>query len=529
MAWRLIALALVFGMPASAAANDDRFRAQSEDSRLHATIAPQGGSVRVGDFQDWELQLTFADGEPVDSARIMVGGGMPGHGHGLPTQPVVTERLGSGRYLVEGVKLSMSGRWIIAFGVVSQRGSHRLAFDINLPTARGVAADPLASLSLDAAVRPAVPSNRFADDREAAQLGERLFFDQRLSADGSLSCASCHRPEHYFTDGRKRGVGVHRVGRNTPTVVGAAHLNWFYWDGRRDSLWSQALVPFESADEMGSSRVAVVRTVGADPDYRALYERTFGRFPEELLNGELPLHAGPLGDRALREAWQRLAQEEQQMINAVYANIGKAIAAYERTLEIPPSRFDHYVAAKLADESSAEVLLTDDERKGLALFLDVDRTHCLRCHNGPLFTNGGFHNIGTGVFTGTELDFGRVYGVRSVVMDEFNCLSEYSDAAPDQCSKLRFLNRNSHVPLEGAFKVPSLRNLEMTSPYMHDGRFADLEAVIDFYRRPLEREQGQELPPLSLSDEEARQLVAFLRSLSATSENDVQRASAPTP
>lgn len=515
--WRAaLALCAALLVPGAAAA-DASWETRSERGVV-ATLEPRSGKLEIGAFQEWVLSLRSTDDVPVDQARIMIGGGMPEHGHGLPTSPAVTDFLGDGRYLIEGLKFSMAGRWIVAFAVDTPSGSDRLAFVLDIDSWSENEREVLASLRLGADTRPPPsPSNRVADDPDAAHIGEMLFFDEGLSANDALSCATCHEPDRYFTDGRKRGVGINRTGRNTPTVIGAGFLNWFYWDGRRDSLWSQALVPFEAADEMGGSRVDVVRTVGRDAEYRSRYEAVFGAFPDEMLQAQLPEHAGPLGESEMRDAWHRLDRDTAQAINTVYANLGKAVAAYQRTLPIPVSRFDHYVDATLAGDSNARALLTADELAGLELYLDAEKTHCLRCHNGPWLTNGGFHNIGTGVFNGPELDFGRVFGVRSVVMDEFNCLGSYSDAAPGECSQLRFLNRNSHVPLEGAFKVPSLRNLAASAPYMHDGRFADLPAVIEFYRRPLDQEEAasHELPPLDLSDMEARQLIAFLLTLSA--------------
>ena len=128
-----------------------------------------------------------------------------------------------------------------------------------------------------------------------------------------------------------------------------------------------------------------------------------------------------------------------------------------------------------------------------------------------MFTNGGFHNIGTGNFSGEHLDFGRVFGLRAALMGEFNCLGKYSDAQPDQCLELRFLNKSAHVPLEGAFKVPGLRNVAETGPYMHDGRFDSLDAVLAYYREPPDPAlQTHELKPLALSDAELAALRAFL-------------------
>lgn len=372
----------------------------------------------------------------------------------------------------------------------------------------------LASLALgDIDHPPASPSNRVADHAGAAELGRRLFFDPRLSRNGEIACATCHRPELYFTDGQARSHGLGTTLRNAPTVVGSAFQSWFYWDGRRESLWSQALIPLEAADEMGGSRVAVVRLLGGDDGYLAQYRAVFGEAPPDVeAFGE---NAGPLGDEDERAAWERQPEHARSRVNRAFANAGKALESFERTLMPPPTRFDRYVARLLAaGEEAAAGLLDPQEIAGARLFLDDRRTRCLRCHNGPMFTNGSFHNIGTGNFEGERLDFGRAFGVPAVRMTEFNCLGPHSDASPDECLELRFLSSSPHVPLEGAFKVPSLRNVAATAPYLHDGSLPTLEAVLAHYRRPPAEGRAHELQALDLEDDEASQLLAFLRCLS---------------
>ncbi|MFK7794195.1 MAG: cytochrome-c peroxidase [Gammaproteobacteria bacterium] len=371
----------------------------------------------------------------------------------------------------------------------------------------------LRSLSLSSL--PPLPiskSNRFADQPQAQEFGELLFFDQRFSRDGKSSCASCHQPEKYFTDGLPRITNNTTVGRNTPTVVASGWLRWFYWDGRRDSLWSQALIPFEAADEMASSRLAVTRIIAQDKKYRRLYQSIFGELPISLLNKNLPVHAGPLGDTDMQDKWYRIPKPIQQQINRVYSNLGKSIAAYERTLSPKPTRFDHYVN-QLNNVSKKTIDLTEEEIAGIKLFIDPQKTQCMQCHNGPLLTNGGFHNVGSGKFQGESLDFGRMLGLQSVLMDEFNCLGSYSDAQPDECTALRFLNRANHIPLQGAFKTPSLRNVLLTSPYFHDGRFNTLMEVMKFYNLPPTNNGPHELIELQLEYEQLEQLVAFLELL----------------
>ncbi|MEL6300066.1 MAG: cytochrome c peroxidase [Pseudomonadota bacterium] len=473
--------------------------------------------IPVGKLQTWNLILEDAQGTPVRDAHVVVGGGMRAHGHGLPTQPEVSTSMRAGHYQLEGLQFSMTGEWTLALSIDSATGRDRILFEFRLENpSRDIR---LSEMAIDSQWQPpASPSNRVANDPNAAALGNRLFIDPLLSGDGTLSCASCHDPGLFFTDGAKLGQGSGRAMRNTPSLIGASAQSWFYWDGRRDSLWAQALLPFEAVEEMNASRLAVVRHVLTDPEYRREYEAVFGP-PPDIPFDTLPDRAGPIGDTASKAAWATLDRREQSLINAVFANLGKSIAAYERTLPAPDSPFDRYVAGRATSHHSAhhgqrETTLSASALRGLELFLNEERTHCLRCHNGDWFSNQGFHNIGTGNFFGDRLDFGRVYGLQAAIRDEFNCLGPFSDADPDECAGHRFLSTHSHVPLEGAFKVPTLRNLTHTAPYMHDGRFSTLREVIEYYRNPPEGGPPHELKPLDISDDEADDLVAFLESLS---------------
>jgi cytochrome c peroxidase len=369
----------------------------------------------------------------------------------------------------------------------------------------------LSLASLPAA--PADPTNRVADDERAARLGQRLFFDPSLSGNGAVSCATCHRPELHFTDGQPTSMGLGPGARNAPSVVGASHSPWLFWDGRRDSLWSQALAPIEVTTEMGGTRLEVARLVSRDPRYRADYEALFGPAPSFDDPVLFPARASPYGDPESRAAWDRLPEEARHQVNLAFANAGKAIAAYERRLAPGPARFDRYVERLVeGDLDGARRTLQPDEIAGLRLFLDGARTQCLRCHNGPLFTNQSFHDVASSRF-GPMPDLGRFVGIQSLLLDPFNCLGPYSDAAEEHCDELRFLERREMARLSGAFKTPTLREVERTAPYFHDGRLATLEEVIEHYRRP-PADPGSELVPLELTDGEAAQMVAFLRALS---------------
>jgi cytochrome c peroxidase len=354
---------------------------------------------------------------------------------------------------------------------------------------------------------PSDPTNRWADDREAAELGRRLFFDARLSGNGKVSCASCHDPAREFQDGLPLGKGMGTTGRRTMPIAGMAHSPFLFWDGRKDSLWSQALGPLESAVEHGGTRAQYARIVATH--YRADYERVFGALPD--LRG-VPSRAGPVEDPAARAAWKAMTKAQRDAVTGVFVNIGKAIAAYERQVQYAPSRFDRFVAEWKKTGLKPEGILTEKERAGLDLFRG--KAHCTQCHNGPLLTNNEFHNTGAPAARGLPPDRGRIVAVAAVKSDEFNCRSRWSDANPAQCAELDFL-APAAAPQEGAFKVPSLRNVAERAPYMHAGQVATLREVLDHYNRAPAAAVGRtELEPLRLSNEELEQIEAFLRTLS---------------
>jgi cytochrome c peroxidase len=370
------------------------------------------------------------------------------------------------------------------------------------------------------------PSNRVADDPRAVAMGQRLFFDTRLSSNGKVACASCHLPDQGFQDGKPLGQGVGTTARRTMPLAGAAYSPWLFWDGRKDSLWAQALGPLESAVEHGGSRAQYARVIAEH--YRGEYQALFGPLPDMSDTARFPASAGPVADPAARAAWERMAPEDRERISRIYANLGKAIAAYERKLVPGPSRFDQYVDALLrGDTTTMRAALTPDEAAGLHLF--VGKAQCINCHNGPLFTNNDFHNTGVPAAAGLPKDTGRAQGLRQVLADEFNCLGAYSDAAPEDCGELRFAKTDDHA-LERQFKPPSLRNVAERAPYMHAGQFATLREVLEHYTRAPAGPAGHsELKPLNLSEQELAQLEAFLRSLSGPLNTPPDLLTPPAP
>lgn len=375
----------------------------------------------------------------------------------------------------------------------------------------------LRSLSLQSLQQlEADPSNKVADDPRAAALGHKLFFDTRLSRNGKVACANCHRPEHYFTDGRGQAQGLGTTPRGAPTLLGAAYNAWYFWDGRRDSQWAQALGPLESGVEHGSTRVEMARLIIDDPDYNSAYETLFGALPDLSDLKRFPERAGPSSERNINDAWRAMSEDDRRIVTRVFVNIGKSLAAFERLLLPGPGRFDTYVDALQAGNRPAmAAAMNRQEVAGLKLFLG--KAMCIRCHNGPLFTDHSFHNIGVPFAAGLRLDWGRYQGVQKALKDEFNCFSDYSDAAQTECVELRFAKTLKDETL-GAFKAPSLRNVVETAPYMHSGQFADLDAVLEHYNKTTNSKKApighSDLLPINLSAGELAQLKAFLHTLS---------------
>ncbi len=307
---------------------------------------------------------------------------------------------------------------------------------------------------------PADPTNRVADDPAAAALGRQLFFDRSLSPAGR-ACSSCHDPELLFTNGKDvaaEGVGPGQ--RNVPSVVFAGHARTFLWDGRADALWSQAVLPFEDRNELGSSRLFVAHAVRTR--HRSAYEAVFGWLPALGERDRFPL-AGRPGE----PAWQPMAAADQEAITRVLVNVGKSIAAFERSLVVAPNTLDRYAAG---DHDA----LSTEAKEGLGAFLAAG---CAQCHWGPRLSDDAFHNLRfpTGRADG-QADRGRLDGAALQRSSEFTTHGRFSDARQ---------RRRPPVAGEqalGAFKTPGLRGVPFTMPYGHGGGFGGLTSVVEAHR-----------------------------------------------
>ena len=371
----------------------------------------------------------------------------------------------------------------------------------------------LSSLRLPAKWEVNDASNLYLHNKQAVLLGERLFSDTQLSRSKQVACASCHQPEHYFTLKPDNELSITK---QVPSLLGAAKFNWYMLDGRADSLWAQALKPLENHIEHGGTRTQYVLHVL--DKYPQLYQSIFGPIPDELSGAVLPAQASPSSQYpAEQQLWHQLDKPIRDAINRVFANIGKSLAAYQATLWPEDTRFDRYIDQMMAATEKSvptqDLLLDAQEVAGLKIFIS-EQGQCLRCHNGPLLSNGGFHAT-TIPEPHHDAQRGHWSGLELAIADPFNCLGRYSDSLPSQCKELLFSKRTADE-LKGATKVPSLRNVSATAPYMHAGQFSTLKDVLQYYNRAAKTIGiHSDIAALKLLPYQLNQLEAFLLTLTA--------------
>ena len=322
------------------------------------------------------------------------------------------------------------------------------------------------------------PSNRLSGQPAAIALGQALFFDTGLSGKADMSCATCHIPAQRWSDGQK---GQGEFQRNVPTLLDIRWNRWFGWDGAQDNLWSQSLRPLLAPTELAASLRSVAERLRQAPDLACRYRAALGEAPG--------------------------ADDEAVAINAA-----KSLAAFQETLVSGPAPFDHFRDDLAAGRVTA---LPTAAQRGAKLF--VGSGQCTICHLGPGFTNREFHDIGVPYLVRPGLvDPGRHLGIRRLSQSDYTRLGRFSDDPARQAVETRhvtLLHRNW-----GEFRVPSLRNLVGTAPYMHNGSRASLRDVVRHYselnEERLHADGERLLKPLLLSDAEIDDLVAFLESLS---------------
>ncbi len=344
-------------------------------------------------------------------------------------------------------------------------------------------------------------SNRASGNPAAIRLGKRLFADAGLSGDGTLACSSCHDPARGFIDGLPRGRAAGVLDRNTPALHDLGGRRWYGWDGGADSLWAATLRPLFDAREMAASPQQVAARIRGTPALARSYGAAFG---------------APSDD------------DERVAVDAA-----KAIAAWLETLRSGRTAFDDFRDALARGDARAAAAYPAAARRGLAIF--VGRGNCSTCHFGAAFTNGEFHDIGIPFMPAAgRVDPGRHAGIRRLLADRYNLLGPHNDAPAgpgpaDPALKTRtvaLMHRNW-----GEWKVPSLRGVAATAPYMHDGRLATLHDVVRHYseldEERLHADGEAILKPLRLSPQQQDDLVAFLRTLGPRGADPPLRTAAP--
>ncbi len=363
---------------------------------------------------------------------------------------------------------------------------------------------------------PADASNLIADNPKAAVLGQKWFFDTQFSGNNEVSCATCHDPSKGFTDQLRFGEGVGTTKRNTPTIIGAAHNTWYFWDGRADSMWSQALGPLEAGAEHGTNRIHIAKIV--IKDYLAAYQTIFGTINPSVVSeiNYLPKIQGAFASAETQLLWRELPTNIKQEINTIFTNVGKGIESYERLLIPGQSRFDQYANEISTDPNSKN--LTELEKTGLKLF--IGKANCIECHSGPLMTDQQFYNtaVPMQVDLGNE-DLGRASGLRDLLNSDFNCkgtFSETSNCKPLESVLTMLESEDNSNTLIGAFKTPTLRNITQTFPYMHAGQFQTLQQVLQHYLNAPKASVGQSaIQSKALNQADLTALEAFLKTLTS--------------
>ena len=306
---------------------------------------------------------------------------------------------------------------------------------------------------------PPVPDgNPLTEDKAA--LGRKLFFDPILSEDGTVSCASCHQPDHGFASPDPKAIGLHgRVGkRNAPSLLNKAYDSHLFWDGRVEKLEEQAISPLSNPDEMGSDIQIAIDRLRESEEYVSLFEIAFADSGDSGEKG-----GGEKGDKPDKNV---ICSE----------TIGQAIASFERTLVIGDSGVDRFRSANYKS-------LSESARQGMWIF--ESRGKCWKCHSSKTFSDQDFHNTGVS-FDQEDRDVGRM---------------EHTKDPEDRFK----------------FKTPALRGVANTAPYMHDGSMATLREVVEFYNRGGSQKDSQlsdKIEPLNLSEDDVDNPVEFLKALS---------------
>jgi cytochrome c peroxidase len=385
---------------------------------------------------------------------------------------------------------------------------------------------------------PRDPTNRVADDPRAAVLGQKLFYDKRLSGpiyfdasvetDGALgvvgdenkyNCASCHNPDAGYIDNRSL-PGTVSLGtggwfaRNTLTLSNAVYYRWSGWQGFIDTFWGHSILGIEVASAANGDRLRTAHLLWDKyrDEYNAIFDPDLdpaldpgaadaARFP--------PVGRPKASPMAPDGPYEGMTSEDQRYVTEVLVNAAKALAAYQRKLIRRNAPFDLYVAGDRA-------AISESAKRGLGLF--VGKAGCVKCHEGPFFSDHKFHSIGVpqeGAHV-PAMDTGRTQGILIIgFIKQWTSAGEWTDSSPSDSMLNGLVAEEADL---GAFRTQGLRNVKDTGPYFHTGNFQTLRDVVQLYNEG-GKEAGFEgmkdplMVKLDLSDKEVDDLVAFLESL----------------
>lgn len=325
-----------------------------------------------------------------------------------------------------------------------------------------------------------LPAVKFPSDNpqtpKKVALGKKLFNDVRFSSTGTISCASCHHSNKSFTDGQPQAIGIHGLigKRNSPTITNSAFSTSFFHDGRRKTLEEQALDPLTNPIEHGlKDHSTVLNVIHSDFSYLKDFLTVYGITAEKITLG----------------------------------HVAKSIASYERTLLSGNSPFDQYFF------KGQRPVLSESAARGLRIFRR--KANCANCHeiswDHALFTDNRFYNIGIG--------FGELRLILPTFLEhaKTNVANAVSNLSSNQKVELGRFAVTHQLKDIGAYKTPTLRNIDLTAPYMHDGSIKTLEDVVEYYDKGGDSNSflNPAIFPLSLSKQEKTDLVSFLKSLTS--------------
>ena len=356
---------------------------------------------------------------------------------------------------------------------------------------------------------PADPTNKVGLNPKAATFGEDLFNDWRLSRGEEFACQTCHRvTDHLMSVRDDTPIDI-------PTLWNLGHNKWFFFDGRADTMWAQALGPIENPKEHDFSRTEVAALISGDIYYSKTYKQLFGDIPDFSDKERFPEPGKPSKDnKEANKNWEKMTAKDRMAVNKVFANVGKALAAFQMTLTSQKTDFDVFVEGIKENDQKKVKALSKSAQRGLKAF--VGKGKCITCHSGPAFTDSEFHDT---QLPEIEVDLGfknaRHGGIKDVKGSIFNAAGPFSDDPKGEFAK-RLSKLKTEARNKGQFKTPGLRNIYYTQPYMHTGQFRSIIDVINFYSdmKGAQASDHPEIVPRKFTEQEKADLVEFLKSIS---------------